>query len=121
MNNFAVIDLINTLLGKGNELKNSEVAYHCPFCNHYKRKLQINISSQYWQCWVCGQKGRKIISLFKKISAKKQHFEKLANLLGDRYEPSVLKNYSDDVSLPIEYTPLYKANRKSPEYKNAIH
>jgi DNA primase len=121
MNNYAIIRLLNALLGKGYELKNNEVSYHCPFCNHHKKKLQVNISSQFWQCWVCGVKGRKIISLLKKISAPYEYFKKLSNLLGDRFEPLGNKKYSDDLSLPIEYIAFKDANTKSPEYKNAIY
>ena len=121
MNNYAIIKLLNSLLGKGYELKNNEVSYHCPFCNHHKKKLQVNISSQFWQCWVCGVKGRKIISLFKKLSAPHEYFKKLSNLLGDRLDFNTNKKYSDELNLPIEYIAFKDANTKSPEYKNAIY
>tara|TARA_Y100000592_G_scaffold80404_1_gene127069 strand:+ start:2520 stop:3434 length:915 start_codon:yes stop_codon:yes gene_type:complete len=121
MNNYAIIKLLNSLLGKGYELKNNEVSYHCPFCNHHKKKLQVNISSQFWQCWVCGVKGRKIISLFKKLSAPHEYFKKLSNLLGDRLDFNINKKYSDELNLPIEYIAFKDANTKSPEYKNAIY
>ena len=121
MNNYAIIRLLNSLLGKGYELKNNEVSYHCPFCNHHKRKLQVNIASQFWQCWVCGVKGRKIMTLFKKLSAPFEYFKKLSKLLGDRYDPVIDKKYKDELALPLEYIAFKDANTKSPEYKNAIY
>jgi hypothetical protein len=37
-----VITILNSALGTGSSLKGNEQAHHCPFCNHHKKKLQIN-------------------------------------------------------------------------------
>jgi ribosomal protein L37AE/L43A len=48
-------------------MKNDEQAHYCPFCHHHKKKLQVNIKTQYWHCWVCDAKGRKIQRLLKRL------------------------------------------------------
>lgn len=34
-----------------------ELLFYCPFCNHYKKKLSINISKSFFKCWICNSKG----------------------------------------------------------------
>ena len=54
-----LLSLINSVLPKdGIEAKGPELIFYCPFCNHYKRKLQVNVDTQQWHCWVCDVKGR---------------------------------------------------------------
>ena len=60
-----VINILNDVLGPGTSMKNDEQAHFCPFCHHHKKKLQVNIKTQYWHCWVCDAKGRKIQRLLK--------------------------------------------------------
>ena len=63
------ITLLNSHLGHGTHHRKSEVSYFCPSCNHYKRKLQVNLVTQRWHCWVCGMKGNGLFNLFKKTGA----------------------------------------------------
>jgi DNA primase len=66
-----VIRVLDSTLGVGTSLKGNEQAHHCPFCHHHKKKLQINLESQYWHCWVCDSKGRSIQSLLKRLNVDK--------------------------------------------------
>ena len=34
-----------------------EFLFHCPFCNHHKKKLSINLNKSVFKCWVCDTKG----------------------------------------------------------------
>ena len=56
-NKLVVINVLDSALGVGTSLKGNEQAHHCPFCHHHKKKLQVNLDSQYWHCWVCDSKG----------------------------------------------------------------
>jgi len=38
-------------------LSGSEHLFICPFCNHSKKKLSINIDKSVWKCWVCDKHG----------------------------------------------------------------
>jgi len=111
--------LLESLLNRGRTLQNDEISFHCPCCNHYKKKLQVNLRTQMWQCWVCGIKGRSIYHLFKKLKASKMHFEKLQEF--SDYVPikSKKKTY-DDLSLPAEFKTFLNVEKGNPEFHNAL-
>ena len=102
-------------------MKNGESAFHCPFCNHHKKKLQVNFDTQKWHCWVCNAGGHKIGILLRKINAPKQIVSEVLRILGDykgvKYEKDEKTEYN--VSLPQCYKPLWKPST-DPLYKNAI-
>ena len=121
MSNSELKSLLNSVLGYGRNLKNSEVSHQCPFCNHHKKKLQINLMSQLWQCWVCGEKGRKIVSLFRKLKLSSSYFDKLSSILGERFEGTNNNvEKSTDVKLPIEFTTFLEGNKRDPEFRHAL-
>ena len=72
MSNNALVFLVDSVLGKGRPTSKGNRAYHCPECKHHKLKLEINLEEtsphfQSYQCWVCGFKGKKLTTLFKKL------------------------------------------------------
>jgi DNA primase len=102
-------------------MKNGEHAFHCPFCNHHKKKLQVNTETQKWHCWVCNKGGYKIGILLRKINAPREIISEVVKILGDykgtKYEKEKVTEYQ--VSLPNSYIPLLKQS-DDPLYKNAI-
>ena len=49
--------LLESVLGKSKPARGGEEAvFNCPSCNHHKKKLTLNLSTQKFQCWVCGLK-----------------------------------------------------------------
>ena len=113
--------LIESLLNRGRPLQNDEVAFTCPFCNHYKKKLQVNLRTQMWQCWVCGVKGRSIYNLFKKLKASKLHFEKLNEVTNNVPKNLTQKKVYDNLSLPLEFKSFLKIEKNNPEFHNALN
>lgn len=112
------ITLLNAHLGESTYHRKGEVSYYCPFCSHYKKKLQVNLHTQKWHCWVCNTKGTGIYSLFKKSNAGQ-------DLLASAKEISVVKTHRQDSAveikqLPSEFRPLH-INWNTPHYKNALH
>lgn len=106
--------------GVGTPHKNGEVSYYCPFCNHYKKKLQVNLSSQRWHCWIDGNKGNNLISLLKKSKASQHIIEKVTDLTD--YIPKNTSIVEERrVTLPENYIPIWKGNENSPHFKNAFH
>ena len=103
-------------------MKNGEHAFHCPFCNHHKKKLQVNLETQKWHCWVCNKGGHKIGILLRKLNAPKQIISEVLKILGDykgvKQEKDEKTEYN--VSLPQCYKPLWEKS-EDPLYKNAIH
>ena len=106
-----IINLLNRVIGNhGRQLKKSnEYMYWSPFISHHKPKLQINVQTQKWHCWVSNQGGHNLFQLFKKLKASKEHFDELVELVGDR--KYVKRNVKEDkkiVRLPNEFKPLWK-------------
>ena len=122
MYNYELITLLEKVLNKSYQMKNGEHAFHCPFCNHHKKKLQVNLETQKWHCWVCNVGGYKIGILLRKLNAPKQIISEVLKILGDykgtKHEKDEVTEYN--VSLPQHYQPLWKKS-EDPIYKNAIH
>ena len=121
MYKYELVKLLEKVLYPSYEMKGGEHAFHCPFCNHHKKKLQVNFETQKWHCWVCNAGGHKIGILLRKINAPKQIISEVLKILGD-YKG--VKNEKDEktdynVSLPQCYQPLWKPST-DPLYKNAI-
>ena len=113
-----LLRLLARVLGKGLDKSHGNHWYKCPYCNHHKEKLSINILNQKWQCWVCGKKGRKILNIFRHLNVANKKLNELATLLKENISVDVKRNDSE-VSLPIEFRPL-SIMQNSPDYRNAI-
>ena len=111
MNQNKIVNLINRALNsRGTKLKKlDEYMYWSPFVSHHKQKLQINIKTQKWHCWVSNAGGRTLFQLFKKISASHQHFDELRELVGDspQYKKKNSVKINEVVQLPNEFKPLW--------------
>lgn len=106
----SVITILDDVLGPGTSLKNDEQAHYCPFCHHHKKKLQINIQTQQWHCWVCDAKGKRINRLLRRLHVDSRKLRKLYEIYGDDYV--VYNNDTEDekveLRLPIEFQSLLK-------------
>ena len=122
VNQLQLKQIVDSHLGSGTIGKNGETSYFCPFCNHYKKKLQVNYLSEVFHCWVCNTKGRSIATLLKKSNAPKHFFTKALELSTKKtYTNGSEQSKVEQVSLPQEYIPMWKGSSSSPYYKNAIH
>ena len=108
MINELLVNLVDTVIGSGKRTSRGNKAYHCPFCNHHKPKLEINFTENKkghnpWHCWVCGKKGKTIRGLFKQIKASSHHFIELSKLVktGSEVKETVVIN--DNITLPKEF------------------
>ena len=120
-----VVNILNEVLGYGNSLKGDEQAHYCPFCHHHKKKLQVNLETQQWHCWVCDSKGRKIASLLKRLHVDAHKLKKLYEIYGDDYivyqqdteeekvELRLPKEFQSLLKEPKGFSPLF---RKVKEY-----
>jgi len=111
MNQNKIVNLLNRVLGSnGTKLKKlDEYMYWSPFVSHHKQKLQVNIKTQKWHCWVSNTGGRTLFQLLKKINAPHKHFDELRELVGDtpRYKKKSNSKVNDVVQLPTEFKPLW--------------
>ena len=107
---------IENLLGKSHKRARGNHAFHCPFCNHRKPKLEINMETNEeghnpWECWVCQTRGRTIRSLLKQLRTPREEAALVLKYLpkGSNIEYKQLSI----VELPKEYQLLYKASKSS--------
>ena len=103
-----IINLLNRVLSSnGTKLrKQDEYMYWSPFISHHKPKLQVNIITGKWHCWVSNQGGHNLFQLLKEVRSKEQ-FSELSELVDDipKYKPTDDK--IESVQLPKEYKPLW--------------
>ena len=103
--NIELIQLIDKVLNsKGQSLsKANEYMWWSPFVSHHKPKLQVNIQTGKWHCWVSNQGGHNLYQLFKKVGAGYQDFKLLNQLLGETsfYQKDTDKK-SEVIQLPQE-------------------
>ena len=122
-NKIVVTNILDTILGSGRSMKNSERAHYCPFCHHHKKKLQVNLESQYWHCWVCDARGRSIKALLRKLNTDNHHISKIVSIYGE-YTPKNNQKEIETVTLklPKEFNSLYiKPKSVNPIYNQAVH
>jgi len=121
-NKLQIITILDSTLGVGSSLKGNEQAHHCPFCNHHKKKLQVNLDTQRWHCWVCDSKGRSIYSLLRKLNVDIRDLNKVKDVYGDEPEYDSKDEYVAKLQLPSEFKQLhFKPNGFQPEYNQAIN
>ena len=106
----SVVNILDDILGPGTSMKNDEQAHYCPFCHHHKKKLQINIQTQQWHCWVCDAKGKRIQRLLRRLHVDSHKLKKIYEIYGDDYV--VYSNNTEEekveLRLPNEFQSLLK-------------
>jgi DNA primase len=108
MDNTALLFLVESVLGKGQHTSKGNVAFKCPFCTHHKNKMEINFNTtskreNFWHCWICGAKGKTLLSLFKKIKAPQGKINELNILI----VPAKKDNHTSDIlEFPKEFISL---------------
>ena len=107
---------IENILGKSHKRARDNYAFHCPFCNHHKPKLEINMATNEegknpWECWVCQTKGRTIRSLLYQLKTPRDQAVDILKYVprGSQIEYKQLSI----IELPKEYQPLYSASQTS--------
>lgn len=118
-----ITEIIESVLGPSKEFRNDEHAYHCPFCNHHKKKLQVNLQSQKWHCWVCNTAGKKVHTLLNRLSVDRRTIQRVKDIYE---ESSYTKEPEPDdkptPTLPREFKPLWETPKGLDiTYRQAIH
>ncbi len=124
MVNQALVSTLNSVLGVGKSTSKGNYAYHCPFCNHHKPKLEINLNEtdngeNKWHCWVCDKRGKSIVKLFQLISAPKEKILEVKTVTKYTSGKIEIKEIDKKVELPEEFVSLSIPDSNI-EYKHAI-
>jgi len=111
--------LLNSLegvLGKSGKRARNNYAFHCPFCNHKKPKLEVQLVTNEkgenpWECWVCKTRGKTIRSLLRQLKVPS---EIARDVLAYVSKGELVRYHEDDfVKLPEEFQPLFSASNES--------
>ncbi len=114
MVNQLLVTLVNSVLGSGKATARNNYAYHCPFCNHHKPKLEVNLTENRegknpWHCWACDVRGTTIYSLFKQLKTDISKFTELKSLVKTSKSIKDTK-IINSISLPNEFISLYNVD-----------
>jgi len=63
--------IIKEILGDY-RISSSEFLFHCPFCNHHKRKMSLNFGVNAYKCWVCDSRGKNIYRIVRQFGTYQQ-------------------------------------------------
>ena len=120
MINYDLLNLLEKVLGKGRRTSGNNYAFFSPFINHYKPKLEIDLTinnngDNPWHCWVSNAKGRNIKALFKSIKVNRTFYDDLNKILGTRvlYADDFIKNEYEKLLLPTEFIRLADYSKQS--------
>tara|TARA_Y100001938_G_scaffold132555_1_gene190947 strand:- start:520 stop:1443 length:924 start_codon:yes stop_codon:yes gene_type:complete len=105
-----VINILDKALkSKGQSLKKSnEYMWWSPFITHHKPKLQVNVQTGKWHCWVSNQGGHNLFQLLKQVGAPRELFKELSDSIGGTYYTSDKKQDKQiTLNLPKEAKPLW--------------
>ena len=110
-----LIELLESVLGHSKKTSGNNYAFFSPFVEHYKPKLEINVSlnsngENPWHCWISDEKGKTIRSLFRKLKVSKEVWDEHNSIFSRkyRYKTDSTTEESKIVQLPKEYIPLWK-------------
>ena len=127
--------LERVLKDSGHIRTGNNLQVHCPFCHHYKRKLELCLDPPFpWNCWTCHTKGYGFFYLLKKLNASRDLYVELENIVGkpisnftkvgnafdpfNRSEEPVEK--VEELQLPIEFASL-SHNDGSRDFNRAMN
>lgn len=107
--NFLLLGALENVLGKGYRRARGNFAFHCPWCQHRKPKLEISLipnakGEHPWECWVCKTKGRTIQSLLKHLNLSREEAHNVLQFVQKGTEEVELSK--SIVRLPDEFVPL---------------
>ena len=124
MVNQLLVTLVNSVLGSGKATARNNYAYHCPFCNHHKPKLEVNLTENKegknpWHCWACDVKGTSVYQLFKKIKAPSDKISEVQSLVKSSKSFKINKSDSS-ITLPSEFISLSTVNNSDITAKHAL-
>lgn len=129
MKNQLLLVRLEEVLGKGVKTARTNYAFHCPFCNHSKKKLEVDLHTDEkgknrWACWVCSSRGQSIRSLLTKMNTPSDKKTNILSLIKKEYLPSSSKIYSEQLTLPESFQPLWSASKDSyivNRYRNYLY
>jgi len=98
-------------------ISRDECLFYCPYCEHHKPKMSVNLDKNVYKCWVCDAKGNNIWRLVRKFGdssdkRKWRSFEDEVDITDSVYEKifGAVKEEEEVVELPQEFVSLTNRN-----------
>ena len=108
--------LLSSALGEYRR-SGDELLFFCPFCQHHKRKLSVNLKSNNFKCWICDERGKNVRRLLKSRLTNSQLYEwdKINNVvdltqLDDNIFQEQVIALEEVIQLPEEFISLANKN-----------
>ena len=102
------------ILGSYRRSRN-EYLFHCPYCDHHKKKLSVNLEKNVYKCWVCDTRGTNLQRVVRRFGTYKHRqrwsqFEAQIDysLLETLFD--IPKEEEQKVDLPKEFISLANKN-----------
>jgi DNA primase len=68
------IKLLKRSLGES-YARGEEHLFHCPRCEHHKKKLSVNFEKNVFKCWVCDWSGKNIYRIIRQYGSTSDRYE----------------------------------------------
>ena len=115
---------LESVLGQSSG-KELQLKFYCPFCNHHKKKLEVNLENNVYNCWICDKSGS-LYNLFKKNSLDTSNVKNFKTISEDSLVKALDALSGDKksvyinkcVQIPDTYRPLSRLD-KSLNFKKA--
>ena len=115
MVNQSLVALTNSVLGTGKSTARGNKAYRCPYCNHHKPKLEVNLTENKqgfhpWHCWACDKKGKTVLSLFNQSNTHPDLISELKTIV--KYDSGNANEKSaEKLKLPEDFVSLKSVSK----------
>lgn len=115
-----LLPIFTSILGSYHEYAHNEYYFYCPFCHHHNPKLAVNLGKGAWQCWTCGNRGGRLLSLLRRLDVSPNQIRELRDVLADEIRYVQDDKATAALALPSEFQPLWKPSKEI-ERKHALY
>lgn len=118
------IAALRRALGDEGQIHGNEASFYCTYAKgcakkHHKRKLAINIESEFFHCWVCGWKGGSFMPIFRRLGENDRDYVDYVAEHESKHKHTDIAKLYEGVRLPTEFQTLSCASM-SPYKRQAI-
>jgi DNA primase len=108
------VEILVEILGSPSH-SGSELLFKCPFCDHHKKKLSVNIAKNAAKCWICNWSTPNLTRIVKRLGDYSQIslWNELCGIIeiGEydkifQFENEVLEDKEEVIQLPEEFQSL---------------
>jgi DNA primase len=106
MENLILLNTLESILGPSHRKSKENYAFHCPFCNHIKPKLEVSLVTNEkgenpFACWVCNTRGRTIKSLLIQLKVSPSVIEDTVRCIKANFSKEIIIDIG--IHLPKEF------------------